>query len=48
MKGGGGDMIYFLNGKARCVITDNNLNQVAEELKKSETKNKSNSREKAA
>jgi hypothetical protein len=48
VKGGGNGMIYFLNGKARCVITDNNLNQVAEELKKSETKNKSNSREKAA
>lgn len=48
MKGGGSDMIYFLNGKARCVITDNNLNQVAEELKKSGAKNKSNIREKAA
>ena len=48
MKGGGNGMIYFLNGKARCVITDNNLNQAAEELKKSEAKNKSNIREKAA
>ena len=48
MKGGSGDMIYFLNGKARCVITDNNLNQAAEELKKSETKNNPNIREKAA
>ena len=48
MKGGSGDMIYFLNGKARCVITDNNLNQAAEELKKSEAKNNPNIREKAA
>lgn len=45
MKGGGNGMIYFLNGKARCVITDNNLNQVAEELKKGEA---TDSREKAA
>jgi hypothetical protein len=45
VKGGGNGMIYFLNGKARCVITDNNLNQAAEDLKNSKTKD---SREKAA